>query len=186
VIQPWTKISSTKLGDYRIFSVSSVIKRSPRTGQDHDFFVIDAVNWVNVVAITADRQMILVEQYRQGTDTVELEVPGGMMDPADKSPEIAGGRELREETGYEGDPPRVIGWNFPNPAIMDNTCYTILVENCRKTTTTHFDPTEDLITKLVPVDEVPGLVASGKIRHSLVIAALFHFELWQKDVRESG
>ena len=108
------------------------------------------------------------------------------MDPADKSPEIAGGRELREETGYEGDPPRVIGWNFPNPAIMDNTCYTILVENCRKTAATHFDATEDLITKLVPVDEVPGLVASGKIRHSLVIAALFHFELWQKDVRASG
>jgi ADP-ribose pyrophosphatase len=183
VIQPWPKISSKLVSDFRIFSVRSVIKRSPRTGQEHDFFVIDAVNWVNVVALTPDRQMILVEQYRQATDTVELEIPGGMIDPADPSPEAAGSRELREETGYEGEPPRLIGRNFPNPAIKSNTCFTILVENCRITAATQFDHTEDLITKLVSVDEVPGLVASGKIRHSLVIAALYHFELWRKRPR---
>jgi ADP-ribose pyrophosphatase len=180
VIQPWPKISSKPLGDFRVFSVRSVLKRSPRTGADHEFFVIDSVNWVNVVALTPDRQMILVEQYRQATDTVELEIPGGMIDPEDPSPEAAGVRELREETGYEGGEPRIIGQVFPNPAIMSNTCFTALVENCRITAATHFDQTEELITKLVPVDEVPGLVASGKIRHCLVIAALFHFELWRK------
>ena len=180
MIQPWPRISSRPLGDFRIFSVRSVIKRSPRTGLPHDFFVIDSVNWVNVVALTPDRQMVLVEQFRQGTDTVELEIPGGVMDPADTSPEAAGVRELREETGCTGELPRVIGWVFPNPAIMSNTCFTVLVENCRMTAATHFDQTEDLVTKLVPVDEVPGLVASGKIRHCLVVAALFHFELWRQ------
>jgi 8-oxo-dGTP pyrophosphatase MutT (NUDIX family) len=180
VIQPWPKISSKPLGDFRVFSVRSVIKRSPRTGLPHDFFVIDAVNWVNVIALTPDRRMVLVEQYRQGTDTVELEIPGGVMDSADASPEVTGVRELREETGCEGENPRIIGKVFPNPAIMSNTCFTVLVENCRITAATHFDPTEDLITKLVPVDEVPGLVASGKIRHCLVVAALYQFELWRK------
>ena len=184
MIQPWPKISSKPLGDFRVFSVRSVSKRSPRTGEAHEFFVIDSVNWVNVIALTPDRRMVLVEQYRQGTDTVELEVPGGMIDPADGAPEVAGARELREETGYTGDQPRLIGQVFPNPAIMSNTCFTVLVENCRITAATHFDQTEDLITKLLPVDEVPGLVASGKIRHSLVIAALFHFELWRK--RDAG
>jgi ADP-ribose pyrophosphatase len=181
VIQPWPKISSKPLGDFRIFSVRSVTKRSPRTGLDHEFFVIDSVNWVNVIALTPNRQMVLVEQYRQATDTVELEIPGGMIDPADNSPEAAGGRELREETGYVGEQPRVIGRVFPNPAIMSNTCFTVLVENCRITTATHFDATEDLVTKLVSLDEVPTLVASGKIRHCLVVAALFHFELWRKN-----
>ena len=180
MIQSWPKISSTPLGDFRVFSVRSVSKRSPRTGVAHDFFVIDSVNWVNVIAVTPDRQMVLVEQYRQGTDTVELEVPGGMIDAADATPEAAGVRELREETGCEGEQPRIIGKVFPNPAIMSNTCFTVLVENCRVTTATHFDQTEELITKLVPVEEVAGLVASGKIRHCLVIAALFHFELWRK------
>jgi len=186
VIQPWPKISEKRLGDFRVFSVRSVDKFSPRTGRVHEFFIIDSVNWVNVIALTPDRRMVMVEQYRHGSDTVELEIPGGMIDPADSAPEAAGIRELREETGYTGDPPRLIGQVFPNPAIMSNTCFTVLVENCRITTATHFDQTEELITKLVPVDEVPGLVASGKIRHCLVVAALFHFELWRKHAAGTG
>jgi 8-oxo-dGTP pyrophosphatase MutT (NUDIX family) len=180
VIQPWPKISSRPLGDFRIFSVRSVIKRSPLTGLPHDFFVIDSVNWVNVIALTPDRRMVLVEQYRQASETVELEIPGGMIDTADNSPEAAAVRELREETGCEGEKARVIGRVFPNPAIMSNTCFTVLVENCRIAAAPRFDQTEDLITKLVPVDEVPGLVASGKIRHCVAVAALYQFELWRK------
>lgn len=180
MIQSWPKISSKPLGNFRIFSVRSVSKRSPRTGRDHEFYIIDSVNWVNVIALTPDRKMVMVEQYRHGSDTVELEIPGGMIDAADLGPEAAGVRELKEETGCEGEAPRLIGQVFPNPAIMSNTCFTVLVENCKITVPTRFDETEDLAMRLVPIDEVPGLVACGKIRHCLVVAALFHFELWRK------
>ncbi len=179
MIQPWPKISSEPLGDYRIFTVRGISRRSPRTGRDHKFFIIDSCNWVNVIALTPDRQMVLVEQFRQGTETVELEIPGGMIDPGDGAPEATGARELREETGYTGERPRVIGQVFPNPAIMSNTAYTILLENCRLTAATAFDQSEDLVTRLVPVDDVRGLVAAGKIRHCIVVAALYHFEIWR-------
>ena len=96
MIQPWKKVNSKALGDFRIFTIRSDIKKSPRTGEEHDFFVIDAVNWVNVIAITADQQIVLVEQYRHGSDTIELEIPGGMMDSDDASPEATAVRELRE------------------------------------------------------------------------------------------
>jgi 8-oxo-dGTP pyrophosphatase MutT (NUDIX family) len=168
------------LGDFRVFSVRSDTRRSPRTGLPHEFFIIDSVNWVNVIALTPGREMVLVEQYRPGSDTVELEIPGGMIDAADKSPEAAAVRELREETGCEGENPRIIGQIFPNPAILSNTCFTVLVENCGVVAPTQFDQSEDLSTKLVPVDDVPGLVASGRIRHGVVITALFYFELWRK------
>ena len=180
MIHPWPKISSRSLGNFRIFSLRADLRKSPRTGVDHEFYVMDTVNWVNVVAVPPDQQMVLVEQYRHGTDTVELEIPGGMMDPGDALPEATGCRELREETGYAGEHPRVIGQVFPNPAIMSNTCFTVLVENCRLAGPVEFDSGEDLITHLVPVSEVAGLVASGKIRHSLVIAALYFFELSKK------
>jgi ADP-ribose pyrophosphatase len=124
--------------------------------------------------------MILVEQYRQGSNTVELEIPGGVMDPADASPEAAGSRELAEETGYEGEKPIVVGHVFPNPAIMSNHCHTVLVRNCRLVRPVQFDEGEDLATTLVPMEQVPELVASGQIRHSLVVAALYQFELWWK------
>jgi 8-oxo-dGTP pyrophosphatase MutT (NUDIX family) len=180
MIEPWKKVKSKPLGDFRIFKIRSDIKASPRTGEEHDFFVIDSVNWVNVIAITSDQQIVLVEQYRHGSDTIELEIPGGMMDAEDASPEATAIRELREETGYEGKNARVIGKIFPNPAIMSNTCFTVLVENCVHKHPCAFDHSEDLVTKLMPIAEIPNLVASGRIQHSLVAVALYHYELLQR------
>jgi ADP-ribose pyrophosphatase len=141
---------------------------------------------VNIIATTADQELVMVEQYRHGSDTVELEIPGGMMDAKDASPAIAGMRELREETGYEGEQPQIIGRIYPNPAIMSNTCFTLFMQNCRSKHPVEWDHGEDLITRLVPIAEIPGLVASGKIRHSLVVAALYHFELWQRGITKCG
>ena len=180
MLQPWKKTGSQTVGDFRIFKIRSDRAISPRTGKEHDFFVVESVNWVNVIAVTPDRQLVMIEQYRHGSGTVELEIPGGMMDPHDDSPEAAATRELREETGYAGENPRIIGEIFPNPAIMSNTCFTVLVENCHYIHPVEFDHGEDLITKLVPVSEIPGLVAAGKIKHSLVVVGLYYFELWRR------
>ena len=180
MIQPWEKVSSRPAGDFRIFTIRSDRKISPRTQLEHDFFVIDSVNWVNVVALTAKHELVMVEQYRHGSNTVELEIPGGMMDPTDASPEATGARELREETGFEGTNPQLIGQIYPNPAIMSNTCFTVMVENCKCLHPLQFDHGEDLITQLVAVEQIPDLVRTGKIRHSLVVVALYHFELWRR------
>jgi ADP-ribose pyrophosphatase len=179
-IRPWQKTGTKPLGDFSIFTVRSDRKVSPRTQAEHDFFVIDCANWVNVVAVTPEQQLVLVEQYRHGSNTVELEIPGGMIDRKDASPVVAGARELREETGYAGENARLLGQIRPNPAIMSNTCYTVLVENCRCVHPVEFDHGEDLITRLVPVVEIPRLVAEGRIAHSLVVVALYHFDLWQR------
>src|SRR5687768_3763581 len=175
MIKPWPLLNSKALGDYRVFKVRSDSRVSPRTGEPHDFFVIEAPSWVNVVAITPDEKVVLVEQFRHGTATIELEIPGGVMDAEDVSPVATGVRELREETGYEGSAAHLLGEVHPNPAIMNNTCYTVLVKGCELRHPVSFDGGEDLATQLVPVDELPGLLAAGKIRHSLVVVALCHF-----------
>jgi len=186
MILPWRQLSSRLRGDYRVFSVREERKVSPRTGREHDFFVIDSSSWVNVVALTTDQQVVLIEQYRQGSNTVELEIPGGIIDPSDASPEAAGARELAEETGYQGEEPVVVGHVFPNPAIMNNHCYTVLARNCRLVRPVQWDAGEDLATKLVPLGQVPELVASGQIRHALIVAALYQFELWWKKNGPAG
>ncbi len=185
MIKPWLKISSKPIGDFRIFTIRSDLKVSPRTGQEHDFFVIDSVNWVNVIALTAEDQLIMVEQYRHGSNTIELEIPGGMMDGSDASPVDCGQRELREETGYEGEGAQIIGQVYPNPAIMSNICFTVLVRNCRLRHPTVFDQGEDLLTRLVPVAGLSDLVIDGRIRHSLVAVALYHFQLGREKGRTS-
>ncbi len=183
MIQPWRKIGSRPIGDFRIFTLRADRLVSPRTGQEHEFYVFDSVNWVNVIAVTPDRQLVMVEQYRHGSGTVELEIPGGMMDPGDASPVATAVRELREETGYEGADARLIGRIFANPAIMTNTCFTVLIEHCRLEHAVELDHGEDLATRLVPVADLPRLVAEERIQHSLVVVALYHFDLWQRGLK---
>lgn len=180
VVRPWKTLSSTPLADYRIFRVRSDRKTNPRTGTEHDLFAIECVDWVNVVPVTSDGHVVMIEQFRHGSDTVELEIPGGMMDPHESDPAAAGQRELKEETGHEGDRARLIGWIYPNPAIQTNVCHTLLVEGCEKRHEVEFDATEDLSTRLVPVAEIPGLIRTGRIRHALVVVALTHFLLDQE------
>jgi 8-oxo-dGTP pyrophosphatase MutT (NUDIX family) len=184
MIKPWEKIGSEQVANFRIFTIRSDKKLSPRTGTEHDFYVIESVDWVNVVAVTPNQELVMVEQYRHGSNTVELEIPGGMMDTEDLRPELTGARELREETGYEGENARVLGWVYANPAIMSNRCYTILIENCHCVHPVEFDSGEDLITRLVPVADVPGLIAAGKIAHPLIIAGLSFFDLWQRGIKK--
>jgi ADP-ribose pyrophosphatase len=180
MLKPWRTLRKKALGNFHIFSLRSEEKVSPRTNAPHEFFIIDCVNWVNVVAVTPDHHLVMVEQFRHGSNTVELEIPGGTMDASDESAVATGARELQEETGYAGESPQVIGQVFSNPAIMSNTTYTVLIQNCRVQHEVQLDSGEDLVTRLVPVAEVPDLVREGKIRHSLVVVALFHFDLWQR------
>ena len=181
MIRPWQKLGSRPVGDFRIFTVRTDEKLSPRTGAKHDFFIIDCVDWVNVLAITPQQELVMVEQYRHGTNTVELEIPGGIMDRTDASPLHTGVRALREETGFEGEKARVLGDVFANPAIMSNTCHTVLIEECALKHPVEWDSGEDMLTRLVPLAEVPALVATGRIKHPLVIVALYYLDLLRRD-----
>lgn len=183
MIQPWPLLRSEAVADYRIFRLRRDWRRSPRTGRDHDFFVLDAPDWVNVIALTPGGDAVLVEQFRHGTATVDLEVPGGVMDAADASPVETAVRELREETGYVGRNARVLGRTAPNPAFLANTCYTVLIEECVPSAEREFDPGEDIGTRLMPAGELARGVAEGRFPHSLVAVAIFHFELWRQGLK---
>ena len=96
----WRRLSREEPIDYKIFGVRRERYESPRTGQALNATIVEAPDWVNVIALTPEKQCVLVRQYRFGTERVALEIPGGMIEP-DESPLLAAERELREETGYD-------------------------------------------------------------------------------------
>jgi ADP-ribose pyrophosphatase len=176
VIRPWQITRSEQVADCRIFKVRKDVTVNPRTGKAHDMYVLEQPNWVNVIPLTPDEQVILVQQWRHGSRTVELETPGGLMDESE-TPEQCAHRELLEETGYEpGDLVR-LGTVRPNPAIQNNLQHYVLATGCRKIMEPALDHAEDIAVHLVPLTQIAGMIRSGQITHGIVIGGFYW--LWQ-------
>ena len=182
MIEPWPSIETTLQGDYEVFKVRRDVRRSPRTGRNHPFHLIEAPDWVNIVPITPDGQLVMVEQYRHGSERVTLEIPGGVMDPSDISPLAAARREMIEETGYDSEYIEYLGVVAPNPAIQTNQCFSFLARDVHAAELPSLDHAEDIAVRLIGPDQVPALIAEGAVSHALVVAA-FYFLDRRLDVR---
>ena len=177
--ETWTRTKTKEIADCRVFKVREDFCRRETDDAEHNFFVIESPDWVNVVALTKKKAVILIEQFRHGTQEITLEIPGGMVDGRE-NPETAARRELAEETGYESDEFIFLGKSRPNPAIQTNWMYHYLALNCEKTQETAFDEHESLITKVVSLAEIEKLIKGGEITHSLAISGFYYFNLHEK------
>jgi ADP-ribose pyrophosphatase len=176
MINPWKCIRSKANESFRIFSIRTDTTLSPRTGREHDFYIIESNDWINIIPITEDHQVVMVRQYRHGSKTVTLEIPGGLVDSGD-TPEQAAIRELLEETGYQASEWKKIGEVNPNPAIFNNRCHTYVAKGLRKVSDPTPDQTEDLEVVLAPLSKIPELIRKGTIDHAMVITAFYCYSL---------
>lgn len=172
--KPWKLISSQQHESYKIFSIRTDHAQSPRTNKVHTFHILESTDWVNVIPLTPRNEVVLISQYRHGIKEATLEIPGGIVEPGD-SPEEAARRELREETGYEESEMILLGSVHPNPAFLDNKCYTYLAREVSLVGKQEQDAKEDIQVLLRPVDVIPRLIREGEITHSLVLAAFYRF-----------
>ncbi len=159
---------------YRIFSLRIDTARAPETGKEHDFYIIDSPDWINIIPLTEDNRVVMVRQYRHGTREITLEIPGGMVEPGDTAEESAR-RELLEETGYEAGDVSQLGVIDPNPAILSNRCTTFLARDLTRVNAGNFDETEDIEVVYVPIGQIPSLIQNGTITNSLIVVAFWWY-----------
>jgi 8-oxo-dGTP pyrophosphatase MutT (NUDIX family) len=153
---------------------------------EHDFYVIESRDWVNIIPITDDHQVVMIRQYRHGTKEVTLEIPGGLVDSRD-TPRKAATRELLEETGYQAKKWLRIGRVNPNPALFNNHCYTFLAQDIKKVSDPKPDQTEDIEVVLIPLADIPGLILKREIDHAMVISAFYwYFLQTQEELARHG
>ena len=171
-MEKWKTLSSELLLKAYIFRYFKKKRVSPTTEKIGEFDVIECLNWVNVIALTPAKEIILIRQYRHGTDQVTLEIPGGAVNRGEDT-KLAAIRELREESGYTSDNWIYLGQVDANPAFMTNQCDTYLALDAQKTHELELDPFEEIEVTLRKFEDVPQMVKRGEITHSIVISAFY-------------
>lgn len=177
MIKKWESLGERIVDDLRIFVLKMIKRRHPLSGEVKEYVVLDSPNWVNIIPITSEGKIILVRQYRHGTDTITYEIPGGLVE-IDEKPADAALRECKEETGYTSESePLPIGVNRPNPAYQNNECTTFILRNCRRTHPQNLDSFEDIEVFEFSRAEVKQMIIDGTIDHGVILTAFFFFEL---------
>jgi len=179
----WHELERRTLLDARVFSIVSSRRRAS-DGAEAEYFIVDSPDWSNVIApITRDDGVecfVMVRQYRQGSQSVTVEFPGGIVDPGERHAEAVL-RELEEETGYTATSVRLIGKVNPNPAFMTNTAHTFVAEGVHHNGGQSLDQNERVDVELVPVQEILGMSRPDFHEHAIMSVALLWYRLYRED-----
>ncbi len=167
-VRQWSISERMPPEDHGIFKITTKTVLSPRTGAAMRVKSISMRDWVVVLPLTEEGEVVMVQQYRHGVEGVFLELPGGLIDPGDGSPAVAAGRELREETGFEAMELVSLGSCFPVPALMENRCFFVLARSVRPVCAPQPDPGEDIEVVRLALAEVPHLIQTGQISSGMI------------------
>jgi len=137
-----------------------------------DAHVLEFRSWANIIALTKDHEVVLIQQYRHGVKEVMWEIPGGVVDDAE-DPLEGVKRELLEETGYIASEIIHTGTLYPNPAIQTNSMYCYLALGAEKVSEQDLDDGEEIEVHLMPFSELIEMTKRGGFPHALQVAALF-------------
>jgi ADP-ribose pyrophosphatase len=181
MIRDWAVLRRDQVGDFKLFSLYKKRVRSPRTGEIREVQTLHFPDWVLILALTSQEEVVMVRQYRHGIERVCLELPGGLVNSDDDTPALSAQRELLEETGYQADEITQIGECFPQPAILSNKCFFYLAKNASRVQPQQLDAGEDIEILEIPLKEIPLKIKSAEIDHGMVQLAFFFF--WMKQGR---
>ncbi|MBE6341625.1 MAG: NUDIX hydrolase [Bacteroidales bacterium] len=144
--------------------------RLPNGVEINDFWVVEYPEWVNVVAITTEGQLVMERQYRHSIQKLSTESCAGVVEKGE-TPLEAAKRELSEETGYEGG-----HWEelfvLANSGTMSNHTHVFLATGVEKGIS-HPERTEEIEVFLCSSEEVKAMLKSGEIEQAPMVAALW-------------
>ncbi len=169
----WEQISSKYLVRENWATLRVDTCRMPDGTVIPDYYVLEYPDWVNVIALTEDNQVVLVRQYRHAAGEEVLEIPGGVIEK-DETPEDAARRELLEETGYEFAKIEYLSQLYANPATATNKTHCFLATGGKKTSEQSLDRGEEIIIELVSLEELKQLVLDNKFGQALHTSGIFY------------
>lgn len=174
----WKNLGSEAGPELPLFNVRYDRLQHPTSDDEFKRLVLDTPDWVNVVAVTGNGELVMVEQYRFGIGDLSLEPVGGIVDPGENS-EQAAKRELLEETGYGGGEWHYLGAVNANPAFHNNDCHMWLAQGVEKQQEQALDSGEAIRVHLMSEADIRKLIADGRFKHPYGLITLSRvFPIW--------
>ena len=167
----WEVLASEQLFNELWLNARRDTVRLPNGKVYDSYYKLHYSDWVNVVAITEDEQVLLVKQYRHGIGQVSTEIVAGCVEPGEE-PLAAAQRELMEETGYAGGTWTHLMTLAPNASTQDNYCYCFLAEGVTLQGVQHLDATEDIRVMLISKEEAKQKLMAGEFVQAMMVAPL--------------
>lgn len=174
----WTVLETEYLIRRPWLTARRDVARLPDGRINHEYYVLEYPDWVNIIAITTEGLFVLERQYRHGLGNTCYELPCGVIE-AGETPLEAAKRELLEETGYSGGEWQEWMTLSPNPATSNNLAHSFLAVGVSKTSAQKLDPTEDIDVYLRPAGFVQDLLENNQILQALMAAPLWKYFLQQ-------
>lgn len=144
---------------------------------------------VGVLAITEDRKLLLVEQYRKALEKPLLEIPAGKLEGEDLSPIDCARRELEEETGYRPGQLTPLYSIHGSPGFSNEVLHLFKASDLEKVANP-LPPDEDelLVHHQLSLAEGLEAIESGRITDGKTIIAIQYWQLEElkHDVSERG
>ncbi len=125
-----------------------------------------------IVPFTADREVLLIRQYRHAAGGTIYEVPAGKLDPGE-TPEACAVRELEEETGQRAGRIEKLGWIFTTPGFCDEVIHLFAAFDL-DAVPTRLEADEIIELVPTPIDHALELVWSGELNDAKSALALLH------------
>ena len=171
----WETKNKEFIHDFKIFDGYVKTSYHPVWNKESKYALLDSPDWVNICPITKNNEIVLVKQFRHGVDEFTLEIPGGLKEKGE-DPRRAAERECLEETGFSAPEDAVyIGKTYPNPAFLNNTCYSYLWTDCEQTREQALEGNEEIEVVKLPVSKLKEYIDDFKIQNSLVLNGIFFF-----------
>lgn len=141
-----------------------------------DYYLIDRPDYVLIVAEDKDGRIIVEKNYRPGPDDFIIELPAGWIDK-DESPQDAAIRELREETGWEGNA-TYLGSFYLAPSFSAIKGHVVFINDLKKVSDPEVNSLETPNTFFMKKDALKKHILDKSIKEIGIVAALNM--LWTK------
>ena len=141
--------------------------------------IVEHSDCVAIIALDAQDNVLLVNQFRKPAEKELLEIPAGGIEPGE-DPVSTVRRELQEETGYLPGKVERLGGFYSAPGYCTEYLYLYLATDLTPSQL-YAEDTEEIKLVSVPVSQIPSLIASGSICDAKSIAGLYTFLEYQKE-----